>query len=134
MASFVLSPSALMRPTGYHSHPHWQRTDWLRWDFSITFLHMAHNLIHITYLRSVLTVGSVRLIAIPESSTAARPRGSRSPRIERAARTLRYFPILPFTLPIPVQRSQPNLAEKPAVGPQKPLPMSLKSVVIAKLL
>jgi len=47
---------------------------------------------------------------------------------------LSYFPILPFTLPIPVQRSQPDLAENPAVGPQKPLLMSLKSVVIARLL
>src|SRR3954464_12726044 len=45
-----------------------------------------------------------------------------------------YFPILPLTLPIPVQRSQPNLPENPAVGPQNPLLMSLKSVVIAKLL
>jgi len=45
-----------------------------------------------------------------------------------------YFPILLLTLPIPVQRSQPNLAENPAVGPQKPLLMSLKSVVIVKLL
>ena len=47
---------------------------------------------------------------------------------------LPYFPILPFTLPIPVQRSQPDLAENPAVGPQKPLLMSLKSVLIARLL
>jgi hypothetical protein len=46
----------------------------------------------------------------------------------------RYFPILLLTLPIPVQRSQPNLAEMPAVGPQKPVLMSVKSVVIARLL
>ena len=46
----------------------------------------------------------------------------------------RYFPTLVLTLPIPVQRSQPNFAEKPAVGPQKPLLMSVKSVAMAKLL
>jgi len=40
----------IVRDAGYHSQPQWQRTDWLRCDFSITFLHRAHNLIHITYL------------------------------------------------------------------------------------
>jgi hypothetical protein len=53
---------------------------------------------------------------------------------EARPETSGYLPILVFTLPIPVQRSQPDLAENPAVGPQKPLAMSLKSVVIAKLL
>jgi hypothetical protein len=47
---------------------------------------------------------------------------------------LRYFPVLLLTLPIPVQRSQPDLVENPAVGPQKPVLMSLKSVAIARLL
>src|SRR5215472_932720 len=47
---------------------------------------------------------------------------------------VRYFPTLLLTLPIPVQGSQPNFAEKPAVGPQKPVLMSVKSVVTARLL
>ena len=57
-----------------------------------------------------------------------------SMRRKNSPRALAYFPTLVLTLPIPVHRSQPNLAENPAVGPQKPLLMSLKSVVIAKLL
>ena len=40
----------IVRTAPYHSHPHWQRTEWLRWGFSIRFLHTAHNLIHITLL------------------------------------------------------------------------------------
>src|SRR6266581_719556 len=113
----------IVRTAAYHSHPHWQRTEWLRWGFSISFLHTAHNLIHITWLP-----------ILPGDFPPERhfpvvyrfPRGKLAP--------FGYFPILPLTLPIPVQRSQPNLAENPAVGPQKPLLMSLKSVVIAKLL
>jgi hypothetical protein len=37
----------------YHSHPHSQQTDWLRWGLINSFLHAAHNLIHIFILRSV---------------------------------------------------------------------------------
>jgi len=37
----------------YHSHPHSQHTEWLRWGLIISFLHAAHNLIHIFALRSV---------------------------------------------------------------------------------
>ena len=55
-------------------------------------------------------------------------------RRKNSPRTLAYFPTLVLTLPIPVQRSQPTLAENPAVGPQKSVVMSLKSVVIAMLL
>ncbi len=40
----------IVRSAAYHSHPHWQRTEWLRWRFSISFLHTAHNLVHITLL------------------------------------------------------------------------------------
>lgn len=57
-----------------------------------------------------------------------------SMRRKSSPRTLAYFPTLVLTLPIPVQRSQPTLAENPAVGPQKSVVMSLKSVVIARLL
>ncbi len=32
----------------YHSQSHWQRTESLRRDFTISALHNAHNLIHIT--------------------------------------------------------------------------------------
>src|SRR6266496_3459386 len=45
-----MQPREIFRTAAYHSHPHWQRTEWLRWRFSITFLHAAHNLIHITLL------------------------------------------------------------------------------------
>lgn len=114
--------------SGYHSHPHSQHTEWLRWGLISSFLHAAHNLIHIFILPR-----SVRLIAIPESSRAARSEYAQQGNNVRP-RTLGYFPTLPFTLPIPVQRSQPDLVEKPAVGPQKPLVMSLKSVVMARLL
>src|SRR5437762_12618866 len=40
----------IVRTAAYHSHPHQQRTEWLRWGFSIRFLHTAQNLIHITLL------------------------------------------------------------------------------------
>ncbi|PYV53149.1 MAG: hypothetical protein DMG96_26115 [Acidobacteria bacterium] len=41
---------AIVPAAAYHSHPQWQRAEWLRCGFSISFLHTAHNLIHITRL------------------------------------------------------------------------------------
>ena len=114
----------IVRTAAYHSHPHWQRTEWLRWDLNIAFLHTAHNLIHITLLS--------------HSPDDFLPRETLSAQLPAFCRDNRckfgYFPTLVLTLPIPVQRSQPTLAENPAVGPQKSVVMSLKSVVIAMLL
>jgi len=105
----------------YHSHPHWHCTEWLRSGFSISFLHMAHNLIHILCFRSG---AMVHLLHRANYHSIER----------RGTVVLTYFPILPLTLPIPVQGSHPNFPTNPAVGPQKSVLMSLKSVVIAKLL
>jgi hypothetical protein len=72
MGSFVLPHPHVDEGSGYHSHPQSQRTEWLRWGLIISFLRDAHNHIHICS-PIVPAAGSVRVIAVPESSRAARP-------------------------------------------------------------
>jgi len=48
---FICSaPVRIDAGSGYHSHPHGQRSDSFRWRFNIRALHAAHNLIHMTVL------------------------------------------------------------------------------------